>query len=347
MGDSPSAGDLLLAVLRSSLPDIEARTLMSLISWGSYRDWTPRRATLEQVAERARLDRRTVQTAVAALKVRGLLKNLSPVGWVPEWQLEAEAIASLPSGAPEAKPARERRTTPRDPGSQGGDPGSHPHDPGSQGTPAILDHTPMIQDHRGAIQDPTPRDPGSQGGDPGSYISRDPIPGSIPGILFPGSTREESTPPKKRSPAANDDTPIQSLPAAQRDQVSQVIETLQGCQMVAKSKPINNPVKWILGELKANPAVNLPTEINKADAWCMANGSRGHKHDWAKFLHNWFSRAQDDSGRRGYNERSTQQGFMARPAQQVTMSDGKQITRNAFGGREEVADFTAFFGGRR
>ena len=47
---------------------------------------------------------------------------------------------------------------------------------------------------------------------------------------------------------------------------------------------------------KAYPAIDLRVELNKAAAWAIAN-PKNRKSNWAKFLTNWFSRAQDKAPR--------------------------------------------------
>jgi hypothetical protein len=47
---------------------------------------------------------------------------------------------------------------------------------------------------------------------------------------------------------------------------------------------------------EAGPALDIANELAKAAAWCIANGAKGHKRDYRRFLTNWIIRAQD-SGR--------------------------------------------------
>lgn len=44
---------------------------------------------------------------------------------------------------------------------------------------------------------------------------------------------------------------------------------------------------------KAYPAVDIDMQLAKAVVWCRANGARGRKSDWKKFVNGWLSRAQD------------------------------------------------------
>jgi len=48
---------------------------------------------------------------------------------------------------------------------------------------------------------------------------------------------------------------------------------------------------------KAYPAISLEIELNKASAWLQANPSN-KKSNYARFLTNWFSRAQDKAPRK-------------------------------------------------
>ncbi|MFO0947707.1 MAG: hypothetical protein U1D30_17585 [Planctomycetota bacterium] len=51
---------------------------------------------------------------------------------------------------------------------------------------------------------------------------------------------------------------------------------------------------------EAYPAVDIGTEIKRAIEWCIANGAKGRKSNYAKFITNWLGRQQDAGGSRGY-----------------------------------------------
>lgn len=52
--------------------------------------------------------------------------------------------------------------------------------------------------------------------------------------------------------------------------------------------------QWV----KAYPAVNIDTELSSASAWLIAN-PKNQKSNYARFLTNWLTRAQDKAGRTG------------------------------------------------
>ena len=47
---------------------------------------------------------------------------------------------------------------------------------------------------------------------------------------------------------------------------------------------------------KAYPACDVDTEIAKAQAWVIANPTKGRKSNWRRFLTSWLSRSQDGGG---------------------------------------------------
>lgn len=51
--------------------------------------------------------------------------------------------------------------------------------------------------------------------------------------------------------------------------------------------------------MSAFPAVDINVGLSQALSWCLANPARGRKSNYEKFLHGWFSRAQDAGGNRG------------------------------------------------
>lgn len=57
---------------------------------------------------------------------------------------------------------------------------------------------------------------------------------------------------------------------------------------------------------KAYPAVDVPQELRRMDAWCRANPKKAHKSNWARFIVNWLRREQDRGGSlRGRKEADT------------------------------------------
>lgn len=47
---------------------------------------------------------------------------------------------------------------------------------------------------------------------------------------------------------------------------------------------------------KAYPAVDVDGQLLRMGEWCKANGARGHKSNWRRFITNWLSRTQDRGG---------------------------------------------------
>ena len=54
--------------------------------------------------------------------------------------------------------------------------------------------------------------------------------------------------------------------------------------------------KHIDNWIKAYPACDIPVELAKMKQWILANGAKGHKSNWLKFIINWLSRSQDRGG---------------------------------------------------
>ena len=54
--------------------------------------------------------------------------------------------------------------------------------------------------------------------------------------------------------------------------------------------------KHIDNWIKAYPACDIPTELARMKQWILANGAKGHKSNWLKFIINWLSRTQDRGG---------------------------------------------------
>ena len=133
---------------------------------------------------------------------------------------------------------------------------------------------------------------------------------------------EEDAPAREPSPG---DLALVDVPPVVRERVALWLEILVGCQQIGQNKPIRHPVRWLVGEVKAFPDVNLGAEIDKADAWCLSNGQRGQKKDWAAFLHRWFGRAQGD--RR--NDRDGQ----GEPASPARASPDRSLTPTGHGSR--------------
>lgn len=49
--------------------------------------------------------------------------------------------------------------------------------------------------------------------------------------------------------------------------------------------------EWWQAQIRANPSVDFPGEILKAQAWLLSNPSRAPKSNLVRFLHNWLARA--------------------------------------------------------
>ena len=47
---------------------------------------------------------------------------------------------------------------------------------------------------------------------------------------------------------------------------------------------------------EAYPAVDVELELRQMGEWCKANGARGKKQNWRKFVVNWLKRSQDRGG---------------------------------------------------
>jgi hypothetical protein len=53
---------------------------------------------------------------------------------------------------------------------------------------------------------------------------------------------------------------------------------------------------YVLKWQESYPAINVMTEVRKAEAWLMSN-PKNKKSNYARFLNNWLSKAQDNAGR--------------------------------------------------
>lgn len=51
-------------------------------------------------------------------------------------------------------------------------------------------------------------------------------------------------------------------------------------------------IAWV----ETYPAVDVGAEMRKAGEWCLANGAKGRKSNYRKFITGWLSRAQDNGG---------------------------------------------------
>lgn len=60
---------------------------------------------------------------------------------------------------------------------------------------------------------------------------------------------------------------------------------------------------------KAYPAVSIDAELSSASAWLIAN-PKNQKSNYARFLTNWLTRAQDKAGRVVGGRESTQESFV-------------------------------------
>jgi hypothetical protein len=53
------------------------------------------------------------------------------------------------------------------------------------------------------------------------------------------------------------------------------------------------------------PAVDIELELKEARSWCFANGAKGRKSNYRRFLVSWFKRSQDRGGTTGYGQRTS------------------------------------------
>lgn len=96
---APSLSDLVVAVMRSSLPRDETLVLISILTLAQWKDWRPVHKPIRTIAQRAKLCPRLASETIKALcsnELR-LLKNLSPRGWALELELNIDAILALPA----------------------------------------------------------------------------------------------------------------------------------------------------------------------------------------------------------------------------------------------------------
>ncbi len=54
--------------------------------------------------------------------------------------------------------------------------------------------------------------------------------------------------------------------------------------------------KHIDAWVKSYPACDIPIELGRMKQWILANGAKGYKSNWYKFIINWLSRTQDRGG---------------------------------------------------
>lgn len=72
-----------------------------------------------------------------------------------------------------------------------------------------------------------------------------------------------------------------------------ILEALNDCPSFRETARLRLPAYW-QAEIRAVD-VDFPTELRKAQAWLAANPARAPRKDMARFLHNWFSRAEERS----------------------------------------------------
>lgn len=70
---------------------------------------------------------------------------------------------------------------------------------------------------------------------------------------------------------------------------------LDQCPTFRASKRLHHPAFWE-AEFAVAIDFDYETETKKAQAWILANPRRAPKSDYARFLHSWFARAQEQRG---------------------------------------------------
>lgn len=108
------------------------------------------------------------------------------------------------------------------------------------------------------------------------------------GAEFLGSFIAKSRKPKIERPDAPE--PEAGSPAAR------ILEAIMASQRLRDITA--NPNEIARGAVKAYPAVDVPAEIARADAWLTANPANA-KSNGARFLGNWLQRAQEKAPRVG------------------------------------------------
>lgn len=95
----PSLSELVVAVMRSSLPRDETYVLLAILTLAQWKDWRPVHKSIRTIAQRAKLCPRLASDTIKVLcsNELKLLKNLSPRGWALELELNIDAILALPA----------------------------------------------------------------------------------------------------------------------------------------------------------------------------------------------------------------------------------------------------------
>lgn len=69
-----------------------------------------------------------------------------------------------------------------------------------------------------------------------------------------------------------------------------VVNALDRAPALGQPPRLRDPAWW-QAEVRANPGVDFAAEVLKAEAWLRTNQQRKPRKDLARFLHNWFTRA--------------------------------------------------------
>lgn len=158
----------------------------------------------------------------------------------------------------------------------------------------------------------TPKQPAEANGKPRPVPSR-PVPQSYDGAVAPSPPDDA-----KPSPGGSDDAPAgaPAEPAKGRrrseprpDAAAPLPGTAAAravASLVSTSRLreiVRRPHALCAAAVEAYPAVNVPTEIARAEAWLVANPMNA-KRDGDRYLNAWLSRAQEKAPRVGGNDTS-------------------------------------------